>query len=275
MRPPEDPGAFDRAVAAAASADAAVVIVGTNTDWETEGFDRASFDLPGRQAELVRAVAAVNPRTVAVVVAGTAVDCEWSTETPAALYAWFGGQEAGAALADVIFGRAEPAGRLPITIPRAIAHAPSSPWWPPRGDTIEYGEDLLMGYRGHDASGVAPRFAFGHGGSYTTFEWGEPRRNGATVEVDVTNTGPRHGSEVVLLFAARSGDDATLPQKELKGFAKLDLAPGQCATARLAIDARTFAHWDDATRAWVEPQDTKAVLLAASATDVRARLSID
>jgi beta-glucosidase len=275
MRPPEDPGAFDRAVAAAAGADAAVVVVGTNMDWETEGFDRESFDLPGRQAELVRAVAAVNPRTVAVVVAGTAVDCEWSTDTPAALYAWFGGQEAGPALADVLFGRAEPAGRLPITIPRAIADAPSSPWWPPTGDTIEYGEDLLVGYRGHDASGVAPRFAFGHGGSYTTFAWGEPRRSGAAVEVDVTNTGTRHGSEVVLLFAGRSGDDATLPPKELKGFAKLDLAPGERATARLPVDARTFAHWDHDTRAWVETQGPQFVLLAASATDLRARLSID
>jgi beta-glucosidase len=132
----------------------------------------------------------------------------------------------------------------------------------------------LLGYRGHDASGVAPRFAFGHGGSYTTFAWGEPRRDGATVEVDVTNTGTRHGCEVVLLFAERAGDDATFPPKELKGFTKLDLAPGECATARFTLDERTFAHWDDVARAWCEPQGTKAVLLAASATDVRGRLTV-
>ncbi len=201
---------LDRAVAAAAAADVAVVVVGTNGEWETEGRDRSTLQLPGRQDELVQRVAAANPRTVVVVNAGAPVELPWADDVAAVLQCWFGGQEVDRAVADVLTGAAEPGGRLPTTIPVRLEHNPAHDNFPGENGELRYGEGLFMGYRGYEHRHIAPRFPFGHGLGYTTFELGEPVlsepmfRPGATitVAVPVTNTGDRPGAEVVQCYVA-------------------------------------------------------------------------
>ena len=251
-RPPAPADLLDRAVAAAAQADAAIVIVGTNDDWESEGRDRESMDLPGAQDELVEAVLAANPRTVVVVNAGSPVTVPWAERAPAILDVWFGGQEMSAGLAEVLAGDAEPAGRLPTTFPVRLEHNPSYGNFPGENGEVRYGEGVLVGYRWYEARRLPVRFPFGHGLSYTTFALGAPRPSAEwftpggtlTVEVDVTNTGGRRGAEVVQCYVAPRAPRLVRPPKELKAFAKVWLDPGETATATLALDDRAFAYWD-------------------------------
>ena len=210
FRTPDGDALLERAVAAAGEADVAIVCVGTSAETETEGRDRTTLALPGRQAELVRRVAAVNSRTVVVVNAAAPVDMEWAEDVAAVLQCWFGGQEMAGGLADVLVGAAEPGGRLPTTLPMRLEHAPSHANFPGENGELRYGEGLFMGYRGYEHNAIAPRFAFGHGLSYTSFDLGEPtlstatHRSGGTVTVSVpvTNVGTRAGSEVVQCYVA-------------------------------------------------------------------------
>ena len=210
FRTPDADALLERAVSVAAEADVAIVCVGTTEDTESEGRDRATFALPGRQDELVRRVAAVNDHTVVVVNAGSPIDMEWADDVAAVLQCWFGGQEMAAALAEVLAGSAEPGGRLPTTIPVRLEHSPSHANFPGENGELRYGEGLFMGYRGFEHSAIVPRFPFGHGLSYTTFQFGEPTLSGdtyrpgetLTVALPVTNTGSRAGSEVVQCYVA-------------------------------------------------------------------------
>jgi beta-glucosidase len=249
---------LERAVSAAAQADAAIVVVGTSEEWESEGFDRPFFELPGAQTELITRVAAVNDRVVVVVNAGAPVDLSWADQVAAVLQCWFGGEEMAAAVADVLVGRADPGGRLPTTVPARLEHNPSFDNFPGENGELRYGEGLFMGYRGYEHRGIEPRFAFGHGLSYTTFEMGTPTLSAdtwepggtVTVEVPVTNTGRRAGTEVVQCYVAPHRPRLARPPKELKSFVKLRLAPGETAVARLELDDRSFAYWDPRAPDW-------------------------
>ena len=174
LRRPSSPELLDRAIAVAADADAVIVMVGTNDDWETEGEDRTSMDLPGRQDELVARAVAANPNTAVVVNTGSPVTMDWADDAPAIVQGWFGGQEMGNALADVLFGDAEPGGRLPTTFPVRLEHNPSYGNFPGEFGELRYGEGVLMGYRWYEARHLPTRFPFGHGLSYSTFTLGEP-----------------------------------------------------------------------------------------------------
>ena len=262
------PDLMDRAVAAAAGADAAVVIVGTNNDWETEGNDRDSMDLPGSQAELIERVSKANPNTVVVVNAGSPVTTGWAEHSPAVLQVWFGGQEMSNALVDVLFGDTDPSGRLPTTFPDCIEHTPSFGNFPGEHGQVRYGEGVLMGYRWYEARRLPVSFAFGHGMSYTTFEIGTPQlaptydSGGGTVTVVVplTNTGARRGAEVVQLYVGARAPLVVRPPKELKAFQKIWLDPGETAAVTLTLDARSFSYWD--------PGNTYKGTLAPSAVGV-------
>jgi beta-glucosidase len=248
------PDLLERAVATAAEADVAVVIVGTNDDWESEGYDRESMDLPGDQDELIARVAAANPRTVVVVNAGSPVAMPWVADVPAIVQVWFGGQEMAHAIVDVLTGAAEPAGRLPTTFPLRVEHNPSFGNFPGENGEIRYGEGLLVGYRWYDARDLETRFPFGHGLSYTTFQIGMPAvaadpGAGVRVVVPVTNTGARRGAEVVQCYVAPPKARLFRPVKELKAFAKVWLEPGETTTVTLELDAvRAFAYWDPGDR---------------------------
>jgi beta-glucosidase len=253
---------LQRAVSAAAEADIAIVCVGTTAETETEGRDRTTLALPGRQRELVGRVAAVNPRTVVVVNAAAPVDMEWAEEVGAILQCWFGGQEMAGGLADVLVGAAEPGGRLPTTLPIRLEHAPSHANFPGENGELRYGEGLFMGYRGYEHNEIAPRFAFGHGLSYTSFDVGEPtfstttHHPGATVtvRVPVTNVGSRAGSEVVQCYVAALSPRLARPRKELKAFGKAALEPGESTMLEFVLDDRAFAYWDPGQDDWNDVQ---------------------
>jgi beta-glucosidase len=293
------------AAEAAAASDVAVVLVGTSEDWESEGHDRTSMDLPGDQDELVRRVAAANPRTVVLVNAGAPVAMPWADDVAAVVQIWLGGQEMAPAVDAVLFGEAEPAGRLPTTIPLRLEHNPTFGTFPGENDHHRYGEGLLVGYRWYDTRQLPVRFPFGHGGSYTTFEWGSPAVSATelptggtvTVTVPVTNTGPRRGAEVVQAYVAPPAGALHGPARELAGFAKVWLDPGETATATIELGERAFAHWlptpDDEIEArmagsfmstrtgpphvepgwWVEA-GTHRIELGASVADLRGSLEV-
>ena len=269
IRPGLPVDAVDRAVAAARTADAVVVIVGTDGDWETEGHDRDSMDLPGGQAELVEQVLDVAPDAVVVLNVGSPVTLPFADRCRALLQCWFGGVELAEALADVLFGEADPGGRLPTTIPRRLRDNPT--WGNARsedGRTL-YGERLLVGYRWYESRGLEVTFPFGHGLSYSRFEIGEPALSATgfgpgdrlTVRVPVTNVGDRHGTEVVQLYVAPRRPRVFRPEKELKGFAKVALGPGEAAVVELVLDDRSFARWsaaDDELGLLLERQGAQA-----------------
>ncbi len=251
-----DPDMMDRAVAAAAAADAVIVIVGTNNDWEAEGHDRDTLDLPGRQDELIRRVSLANANTAIVVNAGAPITTDWAEGAPAVLQAWFGGQEMANALVAVLFGDAEPAGRLPTTFPQCIEHTPSFGNFPGEHGRVRYGEGVLMGYRWYETRKLPVSFAFGHGMSYSSFTFGAPLlcakrvqradldSGTVTVTVSVTNTGQRRGAEVVQCYVGAVQPSVTRPLKELKAFDKVWLEPGEITEVELTLDARSFAYWD-------------------------------
>ncbi|WP_116995926.1 glycoside hydrolase family 3 protein [Desertimonas flava] len=262
--PEGDP--IERAVATARAADVAVVIVGTDDFWETEGEDRTTISLPGRQDELVAAVAAANPNTVVVINAGSPVAMPWLDDVPTVLHVWFPGQELGDALADVLTAETDPGGRLPITFPRSLDETPAARWYPARGGKAVYGEGPLVGHRWYDRNGVEPLFPFGHGLSYTTFTiapagvTGSPV-DGATVSVDVTNDGTWSGTEVVQVYVeSPSAADPARPPRTLAGFAKVDLGPGESERVTIELPTRVFSRWVDGTGWLVEPGEYRVVV---------------
>jgi beta-glucosidase len=276
--PAEPPDLMDRAVAAAAHADAAVVIVGTNGDWETEGSDRVDMLLPGRQNELIERVAAVNSNTVVVLNTGSPVAMDWIDRVPAVLQTWFGGQEFGHALTDVLFGDVNPSGRLPTTFPKRLQDTPTFLNYPGEHGEVRYGEGIFVGYRYYDTKDVVPLFPFGHGLSYTTFEYRDPqaRHSGENVEVTLTvaNVGSRAGHEVVQLYVRDLGASVARPDKELKAFAKIALQPGERQTVRFQLGPRAFAFHDPSRREWVVEPGEFELLLGTSSRDVRAVVPI-
>ncbi len=250
-----DPDALIVAAAAAAAAsDIAVVVVGTNSKVESEGYDRVDLDLPGRQDDLVRAVAAANPRTVVIVNAGSPVALPWADDVAAIVLGYFGGQEFGTAIADILTGANEPGGRLPTTWPRALADVPVTDVTPADG-VLTYDEGIHVGYRAWLQSGTAPAFAFGHGLGYTEWTWdaADADADGYAVTVTVTNSGQRAGKQVVQVYAERADSTVERPQRWLVGFAVVRAAAGETATVTVPVPARRLAHWDGA---WVvEPGD--------------------
>jgi beta-glucosidase len=246
--PADDPIA--KAAAIASVADAAVVVVGTDEFWETEAEDRTTLSLPGDQDALVAAVAAANRHTVVIVNSGAPVTMPWLDDVAAVGQLWFPGQELGDALAAVLAGDEEPGGRLPVTFPRSLDETPAAPYYPPIGGRSVYGERQLIGYRWFDRTGIEPLFPFGHGLGYTTFTItpGEVEGAvdaGATVAVEVANTGERAGSEVVQVYVEPIDGDALRPLRQLAGFRRVRLDPGGTETVEIDLPQRRFEVWRD------------------------------
>ncbi|MFG2646776.1 beta-glucosidase [Streptomyces sp. NPDC048436] len=255
------------AVDAARAADTAVVVVATTERVESEGFDRRDLRLPGRQDDLVRAVAAANPRTVVVVNSGSPVELPWREDVAAVLLSWFPGQEGGAALADVLVGTEEPAGRLPTTW-GALADAPVTRVTPSDGE-LAYTEGVFIGYAAWERAGATPSYAFGHGLGYTDWTYDSLTVEGATATVRVRNSGPRAGREVVQIYLAPATDDGTRPARRLAGFAGVEAAPGETVEARIELPRRAFEVWDEGTNAWAYQGGSYEVQASRSVTDRR------
>ncbi|MFJ1454911.1 beta-glucosidase [Nocardia sp. N2S4-5] len=236
---------FAAAVEAARAAEVAVVVVGTTEQIESEGVDRTTLRLPGRQDELVAAVAAVNPRTVVVVNSGAPVELPWRDEVPAVLLSWFPGQEFGAALADVLTGVAEPGGRLPTTWPKTMADVPVLNTTPAADGTLDYAEGVHIGYRAWLRAGVEPAYPFGHGLGYTTWEVRNLDISGRTATVTVTNIGERVGKQVVQAYLSREHSAIERPLRWLAAFETVTLEPGESQRVELALPQRAFEHWTE------------------------------
>ncbi|MGW0033891.1 beta-glucosidase [Streptomyces sp. NPDC003314] len=290
-RPP-GPGVEDEiaeAVAAARAADVAVVVVGTNEEVESEGWDRPDLELTPQQHRLVRAVAAANPRTVVVVNAGAPVLLPWADEVPALLWAWLPGQEAGHALADVLFGRAEPSGRLPWTLPARAGDVPVPDAVPADG-VLDYREGLHIGHRGYDRAGTEPAFPFGHGLGWTTWSYDRAEAlgpsapagppvlaggDGPRVAVTLTNTGPRTGREVVQAYLEAPDGAPGEPVRVLAGFAVAEVPAGGTATVVLTLPRRVFQSWDERHRTWRTPAGRRRLRVGRSSRDLRLTLDLD
>ncbi len=270
---------IERAVSCAEKADAAVVIVGLDNEWETEGRDRDDLSLPGRQRELIERVAAANPRTVVVVNAGSQVEMPWLSQVPAVLQLWYPGQELGHALADVLFGDVDACGRLPTSFPKRLEDNPAFLNYPGENGAVHYGEGIFVGYRYYDTKRVEPLFPFGHGLSYARFEYGalsllaDAYGVGDPIEVsvDVTNTSDRAGREVVQLYLRDLASSLARPEKELVGFEKLTLEPGETRTARFTLDRRALSFYDPSRADWIAEAGEFELLAGSSSRDLRAR----
>ena len=262
----------------AAKADRAVVFVGRSGEWDTEGSDLESIALPGRQDELVRAVLAANPNTVVVLQTGGPVEMPWINDARAVLQAWYPGQEAGNAIADVLLG-AEPGGRLAQTFPRIWSHNPTHSQdreiYPGLNGHVRYEEGTFIGYRHYDRMGIEPLFPFGHGLSYTSFDLTDVTATSTGVTATVTNTGARAGSTVVQVYVGDVAASVPRPIKELKGFAKLHLAAGESCKVTIALDDRAFAFFDVTAAQWRIEAGAFEISTGFSATDLRSVSTVE
>ncbi|KAF2011944.1 glycoside hydrolase family 3 protein [Aaosphaeria arxii CBS 175.79] len=272
----------------AKSADVAIVFVGNTPSWETEGSDRDDMNLPmnGSQDKLIAAVAAANPNTIVVNSTGSPISMPWVADVPAILQSWFPGQEAGHAIADVVFGAAYPGGKLPVTFPKKLSDAPASDNFP--GDLkknfVEYKEGIYIGYRHYDQKPDTVLFPFGFGLSYTTFEVSNASVSSASfskdqtvsVTADVANTGAREGSEIIQVYVGPSQSQSIdRPIKELKGYAKAHLAAGSKTSVSVTLDKESFSYFNEAKNKWSVEAGKYTVSVGTSSTQIVSTLEVE
>ncbi|EIN08123.1 hypothetical protein PUNSTDRAFT_154781 [Punctularia strigosozonata HHB-11173 SS5] len=281
--------AIDQAAELAATSDVTIFIGGLTPEWESEGFDRPTLDMPGRQNELIERLAAANPRTVVVLQAGSAVSMPWVDAVSGILQAWYCGNETGNAIADVLFGVVNPSGRLPLTFPTRIQDVPAFPNLRSEHGRIYYREDVFVGYRHYQTKLIKPLFPFGFGLSYTSFRFSDIHvtqvansdKLAFEVATTVTNTGDEIGSEVVQVYVSypKIGVSAPMPTKQLKGFAKarsIDL--GQSKRVKVRLDKWAFAFWDeqpDFIGLWRILKGEYDILVGASSEDVQLQTTVE
>ncbi|KAG6850899.1 hypothetical protein H0H93_006725 [Arthromyces matolae] len=302
MRQISGDAALADAVRLAKDSDAAILVVGLNHDWESEGFDRADmeyvkdqtrvdrssnnfqFRLPGRTNELVSEVLKANPNTIVVNQSGTPVAMPWINEATTVLQAFYGGDELGNGLADVLFGKVNPSGKLPLTFPKRLEDSPSFPSFGNKGQEygkILYNEGIFVGYLGFEVKNLAPLFPFGFGLSYTQFEYtnlavSAISSDGAfTVAFDIKNTGNVSGREVAQVYITDEVSSLPRPIKELKAFTKVELQPGETKRATLALNRDALGFYDDRAAHWIAEDGKFTVLVAASSVDVRLTQDIE
>jgi len=274
---PEEDQRLSRAVELAKQADAAIVFAGWPEGYESEGRDRPGIGLTGKQDDLIAAVAQANPNTIVVLNCGSPVAMPWVDAVPAIVEAYYPGQEGGHAVSAVLFGEVNPSGKLTVTFPKQIEDTPAFHHFP-GGRNVYYGEGIFVGYRHYDARNIEPLFPFGHGLSYTEFEYsdlivpaettiGDP----LTVRFAVKNIGERAGKEVAQLYVSDLVSSLPRPRKELKGFAKIELQPGETQEVTILLDERAFAFYDPDQQRWIVEPGEFEILLGASSQDIRLK----
>ncbi|KAF2836567.1 glycoside hydrolase family 3 protein [Patellaria atrata CBS 101060] len=276
---------LQEAVDVASAADVAILFVGLDAEWESEGYDRQTMDLPknGSQDRLVAAVMKANPRTIVVNQSGTPVNMPWVDQVPAILQAWYQGQEAGNALAEVLFGHQSPSGKLPTTFPKRLQDNPAYHNWPGENLKVVYGEGVYIGYRHYERAQVEPLFPFGHGLTYTTFSYGKPSIDNPVlsesgtirVTVPITNTGDFPAHEIVQAYVKDIQSRIPRPEKELKGFAKVFLQPKETSHVELSFNKHAVGYYDTALAAWIAEEGRFEILIGASSTDIRCTIAFD
>jgi hypothetical protein len=282
--PGEDAGSAaglrNAAIDLARKSDAAVVVVGYSSKLESEGFDRPSMDLPAGQDELIEAVAAANKNTIVVIVAGAPVTMtKWIGRVAAVVEAWYGGQEAGHAIGDILFGAQNPSGKLPVTFPKQWSDSPAYAHYPGDNLQVAYEEGIYVGYRGFDKRNVEPLFPFGHGLSYTKFDYSglkiTPVKVAAGKQVEVTarvrNSGLRAGVEVMQLYVHDVKSSVDRPAKELKGFRRVMLNAGERQDVSFTLDKSALSFYSAAKDEWVAEPGAFEVWIGASSRDIRLK----
>lgn len=272
------------AIETAKSADIAVVVIGLPDSYETEGRDRTHIDLPEAHNTLVSHIHEVQPNTVVVVINGSAVDLSWVSYVPAIVEGWLTGQGSGGAIADVLTGAVNPSGKLAESFPWRIEDTPTyTNFWPDAHGTIPFSEGVFYGYRWYDTRDIEPHFPFGHGLSYTTFEYSDLELSTSTytegepleVRVTITNTGDRTGKEVVQLYLHEHESRFPRAVRELKDFAKIELDPGESQVVTFSLNGTAFAQWDTAVPGWVVNPGTFDIIVGASSRDLRLETSLE
>lgn len=267
------------AIDVAKAADVAVVVVGLDGEWESEGYDRHSMDLPknGSQDRLIEAILKANPNTIVVNQSGSPVTMPWADKVPAILQAWYQGQEAGNALADVLFGRQSPSGKTPTTFPRRLEDNPTYHNWPGENLKVVYGEGIYVGYRHYERMKIQPLFPFGHGLTYTTFHYGTPTISSTVmsesdtlfISIPITNTGDVVAPEIVQAYVRDINSKLPRPSKELQAFAKVMLQPGETKSVELLLNKYSVGYYDTSIGSWLAEEGSFEVLIGASSADIR------
>ncbi len=268
---------IDEAVSVVKSADVALLYIALPTSKESEGYDRKDLDLTEHQVALIHAVAEVQPNTVVILNSGSAIVMQsWIDEVNAVLQGWMMGQAGGGAIADVLFGKVNPSGKITETFPVELSDTPAYINWPGGAGEVHYGERMYVGYRYYETKQVPVMFPFGYGLSYTAFEYSNPQvpkaftdKEGLIVQVDVTNTGDVPGKEAVQVYVHDCESALARPPKELKGFAKVELEPGQTKTVSISLDFRSFAYYHPQYHTWVTEDGDFDILFGASSADIR------
>lgn len=249
-------------------------------DWETEGGDRENLSLPGHLNAMISRVAAANEKTVVVLQGGTPVSMPWVDEVSAILWAWYGGNETGNAIADVLFGDVNPSGKLPLSFPKCIEDNPTYLNFRSERGRILYGEDVFVGYRFYQALKRDVLFPFGHGLSYTSFQFSDLSVNhnesSENIEISVTveNTGSVAGAEVVQAYISQRNPSIRRPDKELRGYTKVFLQPGESKACSIDIESKyATSFWDEERDAWIIEKDTYDVTVANTSTLSQGSLS--
>jgi beta-glucosidase len=271
------PQLIEEAVSVAKSADVALLYMALPTSKESEGYDRKDLDLTEHQVSLIHAVVEAQPNTVVILNSGSAIVMQaWIDEVRAVLQGWMMGQAGGGAVADILFGKVNPSGKITETFPIELSDTPAYINWPGGAGEVYYGERIYIGYRYYETKEIPVLFPFGYGLSYTTFEYSNPQvpetftdKDGLVVQVDVTNTGDVPGKEIVQVYVHDCESTLDRPPKELKGFAKVELEPGQTKTASISLDFRSFAYYHPQYHTWITEDGDFDILFGASSADIR------
>ncbi|RDW62424.1 beta-glucosidase-6 [Coleophoma cylindrospora] len=265
-----DPKAeIKKAVALAGEFDQVIICAGLNSDWEGEGSDRETMALPDYMDELISSIASENPNTIVVMQSGTPVEMPWLERVPALIHAWFGGNETGNGIADVLFGDVNPSAKLPLTFPIRLQHNPAYLNYRSERGRVLYGEDVYIGYRWYEAIEQAVLFPFGHGLSYTSFSISSlsitTDKEQITTRVSVKNTGNVAGAEVVQYYIAQANPSIRRAVKELKGYSKVYLQPGEEKTVEVNLNKKyATSFWDEGRNAWISEKDTYCVIVGTT-----------
>ena len=277
---PDKVNLFDEALEVASAADQVILIVGTNSDWETEGNDRSDFNLPVNQNHLIEEVLRVNPNTLVVLNTGSPVKMPWADKAEAIMQTWFAGQEFGNALVDIITGEINPSGRLPTSFPKNIEDTPAFNSYPGKDLQMNYDEKLLVGYRWYDKKNIKTLFPFGHGLSYTNFEYSDLEvdvhpKNMVSCKFSVRNTGQVAGIETAQCYVSFKTIDDSEPEKTLQGFSKIALNPNDESSIEINLNSRNFSSWNVAKRSWEVRAGSYEILIGSSAENILLQTTIN
>ena len=273
--PPDKINLLDEAKKLAMTSEAVIIVAGTNSDWETEGNDRKNLELPCNQDELINQITEINSNCVVVLNTGAPVSMSWSKKPKAIIQSWFGGQEYGNALMDIIFGKTNPSGKLPTSFPTKIEDTPAYSSYPGENSQMNYEEKLLIGYRWYEKKEIQPLFPFGHGLSYTSYKYEnlkiEKKAKNIFCTLEVSNIGKFDGKEIIQCYISSPITNEEEPIKTLQSFKKVKIKKGQTKTVKLKLNKRNFSYWDTTSKNWKIKEGDYQISIGSSSKNIHLK----